>query len=96
MKEIFWVAAAVWLLSPTPVAEAEVSSGCLAHLAGLHDGTSAAEDVRYHTRKGEFSPCTEREAAEADRGTTRFEETSHDESGRDDGKSRYCRKRWFC
>lgn len=81
-------------LFSTNEAKADISSQCLVHLAGLHDGTTAAEDVRYHTRKGEFSPCSEKEAAEADRGTTRFEESSRDETY--EGKSRYCRKRWFC
>ena len=73
------VFAFVGLFSPSE-AKAEVSSQCLVHLAGLRDGTTAAEDVRYHTRRGEFSPCSEREAAEADRGSTVFEESSRDES----------------
>lgn len=75
---------------PAP-AHAEVSAICLAHLAGLESTTSAGEDVRYHTMRGQFSPCTEHEAAEADRRVNVTSDEHHDE-----GKSRYCSRRWFC
>lgn len=77
-------------LAPAPVAHAEVSAACWAHLAELPAGskTTAAGDVRYHRMRGEFSPCSEQEAAEVD--------GSSDRRDRDGEKSRYCKKRWFC
>lgn len=81
-------------------ANAEVSARCWAHLAEIpaSQKTSAAGDVRYHRARGEFSPCTEQEASEADRSSwgSSSSDDNRDNSRHDDGKSRYCKKRWFC
>lgn len=66
-------------------AHAEVSARCTAHIA-QHGGTPAA-DRRYHLEHGEFSPCTEQDAKD--------EPSKHDDH-KDDDKSRYCRKHWYC
>lgn len=89
-------ATACVLLSPPAPAHAEVSAECWAHLVAIPSSqrTTAAGDVRYHRERGELSPCTEREAAEADR--TAQATGPSDSREYDDGKSRYCRKRWFC
>lgn len=84
------VAAAAVLLAPAAPAHAEVSAACWAHLAELPPGETPAGDVRYHRMRGEFSPCTEQEAAEADSAR------SDRDNDRRDEKSRYCKKRWFC
>ena len=76
-----------------PVAQAEVSAACWAHLAGLRDKTTtAAADVRYHRMRGEASACNEQEAREADGARS----AKSDERKHDEGKSRYCRKHWYC
>lgn len=92
-----WLAA--WLLAlgivggcTTPEAHAEVSARCWAHLAEIPAGETPAGDVRYHRMRGEFSPCTEQEAAEASGSSSR----SSDSGERREEKSRYCKKRWFC
>lgn len=82
------VAVASLLAAPAP-AGAEVSSGCAAHLAA-HPGESAAGDRRFHLARGEESPCSE-----ADAGYSR-EVSSRDGERGEEGKSRFCRKRWYC
>ena len=71
-----------------PAATAEVSSACWSHLAAMPAGeiVTPAEDVRYHLSRGEESPC-----ADSDQGVGRS--SSRDGDG---GKSRFCRKRWWC
>lgn len=86
------IAAGAVLIAPAAPAHAEVSARCWAHLAEIPAGETPAGDVRYHRMRGEFSPCTEQEAAEASGSSSRSDrrEERHEE------KSRYCKKRWFC
>lgn len=79
---------ALMLAAPSE-AHAELSAGCAAHLAS-RPGETAAGDRRFHLARGEESPCTA-----ADAGLT---PVSHSD-GRDrsdGGKSRFCRRNWFC
>lgn len=86
------IAASAVLVAPATPAHAEVSARCWSHLAEIPAGETPAGDVRYHRMRGEFSPCTEQEAAEASGSSSRNDrrEERHEE------KSRYCKKRWFC
>lgn len=83
------VAAAGALLMASPgEAHAEVSAGCVAHLAS-RPGETPAGDRRFHLARGEESPCSEADAG--------WDSASKDDSGRSGcGKSRFCRKHWFC
>lgn len=81
-------ATAAMLLAEPPQAAADVSAACLAHLAE-HPGTTPAADRRFHLQRGEESPCS---AADAADGYASSSEKRKD----DEGKSRYCRKRWWC
>ncbi|AXH46820.1 hypothetical protein SEA_ACOLYTE_77 [Mycobacterium phage Acolyte] len=81
-------------------AHAEVSARCYAHLAE-HPGTTPAADRRFHLEHGEFSPCTEQDANESEHRDEHHDEIHRphvggDDDHKDDDKSRYCRKRWFC
>ena len=67
-------------LTPAAPANAQVSPACLKHVA--EEGTTPASDRAYHTLHGGESPCEEQQV---------FESTNNS-----DGKSRYCRKHWFC
>jgi len=75
----------------TPHADAQES--CAAHLA--KHGVSKAVDIAEHRagiQPGK-SPCdTGEEAAQA----SHRESTEKRSDDRSDGKSRYCRKRWWC
>lgn len=51
-------------------------------------GQTVAADSRYHVMNGELPTC-----GVEDQSPTQV--ASRDEY-KDDGKSRYCRKRWFC
>lgn len=51
-----------------------------------HGGLVA--DSLYHVAQGERPTCGAEE--------TPAYVSSHDENRNDDGKSRYCRKKWFC
>lgn len=84
------IAAAGVALAPAAPAHAEVSAACWAHLAEIPPGETPAGDVRYHRARGEHSPCTEQEAAEASSSNKSSNNYNRDE------KSRYCKKRWFC
>lgn len=84
------IAATGVIITPAAPAHAEVSAECWAHLAELPPGVTPASDVRYHRARGEFSPCTEQEAAEASTASQNKDNHSRDE------KSRYCKRRWFC
>lgn len=80
---------ALALASPTEAA-AEVSASCAAHLAS-RPGETPAGDRRFHLARGEKSPCT---AADAGSGAVA---AAKSDGGRDrDGKSRFCRRNWFC
>jgi len=85
------VAVGAVVLAPAAPAHADVSAACWAHLAEIPPGETPAGDVRYHRLRGEFSPCTEQEAAEATRSSS-----NKDNDNYRDEKSRYCKKRWFC
>lgn len=88
------LAVAVVPLAVPATAHSEVSARCWAHLAEIPAGqkTTAAGDVRYHLARGEFSPCSEQEAREVDGARSSEGERRND----DQGKSRYCKRRWFC
>lgn len=47
-----------------PVARAEVSAECWAHLASVETANTPAADRRYHLERGEASPCTEYDASD--------------------------------
>lgn len=92
------LAIAALQIGPAP-AHAEVSAQCWAHLAEIpaSQKTTAAGDRRYHLEHGEFSPCTEQDANEGEAVDTRGSAASPDNDKHEDsGKSRYCRKHWFC
>lgn len=73
------------LTAPAP-AHAEVSAACITHMA--KEKTTAVADRLYHLTHGGESPCEESEAVEFD--------NNHNNNNSDSGKSRYCRKHWFC
>jgi hypothetical protein len=96
------------LLASPPEASA-ISPGCRLHLERVEAATgrhvSAAEDRRHWLSQGQKPMyCSEADANEASNGTVRErseeprKETS--EARRDlrddEGKSRFCRKRWWC
>ncbi|ASR86182.1 hypothetical protein SEA_BOBSWAGET_77 [Mycobacterium phage BobSwaget] len=90
---------AVATLQLAAPAHAEVSALCWAHLAESPAGTTPASDRRYHLERGQESPCTEQDAASPDREgevSTRGDASSSHDDKPDEGKSRYCRKHWFC
>jgi hypothetical protein len=68
------------LVVAAPVATAE---SCAAHLAKA--GTTKAADIAYHAVNGGESPCKDDTAGE-------YSQQSKDR----DGKSRFCRKHWYC
>lgn len=80
-------AALAAMLLAAPESHAEVSAGCAAHLASK-PGETAASDRRYHLERGEESPCSGRDAYG-------WGESRSGDDDRD-GKSRYCRKHWYC
>lgn len=65
------------------VSHADVSARCWAHLAEIPAGqkTTAAGDVRYHRERGQFSPCNEQEAAEADSASSSDNRPRRDDPG---------------
>ncbi|AMS00982.1 site-specific recombination directionality factor RDF [Mycobacterium phage Loser] len=79
-------------VGPAP-AHAEVSAACWQHLAGKKTAVTPAADRRYHLERGEPSPCTEVDANEGSRPAAT---PTEDKPKPDEGKSRYCRKKWFC
>ncbi|QFP95560.1 hypothetical protein SEA_GAUGELDP_77 [Mycobacterium phage GaugeLDP] len=83
----------------SPPAHAEVSAQCWAHLAEIPPGETPAGDRRYHLLRGEPSPCSEQEVNEAqgrEEVATRGAASSSKPKEDNDGKSRFCRKRWYC
>jgi hypothetical protein len=92
------------MLAPAFPAHAQVSAECWAHLAGVKKSNTPAADRRYHLERGEFSPCTEQDAADNSGGSSngsssnsdrRHDDSNSSDSG-DDGSSRYCRKHFYC
>lgn len=91
-------------------AHAEVSAGCRLHLERVEAATgkrvTAAEDRRHWLERGQPAIyCSEEDARQdgsADQASAEEEYTADSQSAsnndqrQDDGKSRYCRKRWFC
>lgn len=63
-------------------APAATAESCAAHLAKT--GSSEAADIAYHAVHGGYSPCAQSSEPAANKGKDR------------DGKSRWCRKRWYC
>jgi hypothetical protein len=59
------------------------AESCAAHLA--RTGSTEAADIAYHAVHGGESPCAVSPAVE-----------SSSKSRDQDGKSRFCRKRWYC
>jgi len=92
------IAASAIVITPPASAHAEVSARCWAHLAEIpaDQKTTAAGDVRYHRMRGEFSPCNEQEANEADHSSWGSSSSNDRDKDKHDDKSRYCKKRWFC
>ncbi|ASZ75512.1 site-specific recombination directionality factor RDF [Mycobacterium phage Kimona] len=76
-------------------AEAAPSSACLAHLADKQTHTTPAADRRYHLQRGEPSPCSEQDAQGGEESPASPVQRD-DQDKRDGGKSRFCRKHWFC
>lgn len=101
LKLILVLGAAVVIIHPAP-AQAEVSATCKLHLERVSKATgqivTAAADRRHWAARGQVSQyCSEQdEAEEATQSTEAV--TSRDEYSDkpDEGKSRYCRKKWFC
>lgn len=85
------LAAAGLAFAPAPTAHA-VSAACWAHLSKVDTAQTPAADRRFHLERGEFSPCSEADAGESSARST----TSDNRGSADEGKSRYCRKHWFC
>ncbi|ASR86534.1 hypothetical protein SEA_CHANGELING_82 [Mycobacterium phage Changeling] len=81
-------------VGPAP-AHAEVSAACWQHLAGKKTAVTPAADRRYHLERGEPSPCTEYDANEGSRPAPAAK-SEPKPAKPDEGKSRYCKKRWFC
>lgn len=91
------------VLAPAFPAHAQVSAECWAHLAGVKKSNTPAADRRFHLARGEFSPCTEQDAADSggssngssSNGDRRDSRSDSGDSGSDES-SRYCRKHWYC
>ncbi|AOT24729.1 hypothetical protein PBI_STASIA_73 [Mycobacterium phage Stasia] len=75
-----------------PKASADVTAECWAHLSDKQSHTTPAADRRFHLQRGEPSPCTEQDAKNG------LPKAKSDEAKdkADEGKSRFCRKRWYC
>lgn len=84
------ITAGIVTVTNAPAAHAEVSAACWAHLAGKSTHVTPAADRRYHLERGEESPCSEADAG----WSTASSDSGHRHD--DEGKSRYCRKRWWC
>ncbi|AHJ86441.1 putative RDF protein [Mycobacterium phage 40AC] len=70
-----------------------VTPECWAHLAGVDKANTPAADRRYHLERGQHSPCTEQDANE---GSRPADSARQGDDKPDEGKSRFCRKRWYC
>lgn len=81
------------LVGTAPPANADVSAECWAHLSDKQSHTTPAADRRFHLERGEPSPCTEADARD---GLPKASSSDRAKDKADEGKSRFCRKRWYC
>lgn len=93
----FWItvflAAFYWLSATTPPAHAAPLCEPRSAAHAAEHGTTVAADSRYHVARGELPTC-EAQSQSRDSGSSSSSNGSY--SNEDEGKSRYCRKRWFC
>ena len=61
----------------------------------VDNGTTVAGDSRYHVLRGELPTCGHEQAGQSSSGYN-GETYRKSNDKRDGGKSRFCRKRWYC
>ena len=97
-----WVTAAFIVWGLLFAGTAEASPVCV-HRSAAHaaeHGTTSAADSRSHVRNGERPTCGQENDGRSDSDRERQRDSNGEffwpfEDDRD-GKSRYCRRRWFC
>lgn len=89
-RKLISALSAIMLASVLPAPTASAGPLCEPRAAehAREHGMSVKADSRWHVENGELPTC----GTESSSGNF----TNRDSGSRDEGKSRYCRKHWFC